>query len=174
MSGTAILESKENSLSTILEKSLLSAGHLCVPYNACRRVGWVVPEQIHENLFLYRVAQRSPLSYQNHHCFTELLKTHGKHSNQATGTRRHLLCWQSCLCLTAMNFRRSKETFSQRGGQLSSYHQRRLIFIIMSLVKSECLQHICQHIHKNGEEPGGQDDLVSLVCCHSKKFMSRK
>lgn len=87
MSGTAILESKENSLSTILEKSLLSAGHLCVPYNACRRVGWVVPEQIHENLFLYCVAQRSPLSYQNHHCFTELLKTHGKHSNQATGTR---------------------------------------------------------------------------------------
>lgn len=46
----------------------------------------MVQQPIHENLFLYCVAQCSTLSYQNRHCFTEVLKTRGKHNNQATGT----------------------------------------------------------------------------------------
>lgn len=77
---------RKQSLSTMLEKSLLSAGHLHVRYNACRRGSQVVQQWIHEKLFLYCVALHSTLSYQNHHCFTELLKTLGKCNNQATGT----------------------------------------------------------------------------------------
>lgn len=127
------------------KKSLLSVGHLRVRYDACRRAGWVVQQQIHENRFLYCVAQRSTLGYQNQHCLTELRKTLGKCNNQAREPGRHLLGLHSCLCLI-ITHGKSKETFSQGVG-LSSYHQLRLIFIT-SWVESECLEHIFQDIHK--------------------------
>lgn len=119
------------------KKSLLTAVHLRVHYDACSRFMKI--------RFLYFVVQRSTLGYQNQHCLMELLKTLGKCNNQAREPGRHLLCLHSCLRLI-ITHGKSKETFSQGVGP-SSYHQLRLLFIT-SLVESECLEHFFQDIHK--------------------------